>query len=49
MANETGRQEASLRALFVFVAVVAYAVSPVFKYADTYSATTAAAVGGIGV
>ncbi|WP_146168783.1 hypothetical protein [Sphingomonas aurantiaca] len=51
MTTEQGSNQAelSLRALFVFVAVVAYTVSPVLKYADIRWTVLAAAIGGIGV
>jgi hypothetical protein len=41
--------DASFRALFVFVAVVAYTITPVLKYSDTLLTVLAAGTGGIGV
>jgi hypothetical protein len=43
------RSEISLRALFIFVAGVGFAVSPIMKYADVSSTVMAAGLGGIGI
>ena len=45
--NENG--DTALRALFIFVAVIAFTLSPVLKYVDVFWSIMAAAVGGIGI
>jgi len=47
--NENESGDVSFRALFVFVAVVAYTITPVLKYSDTKLTVFAAGIGGIGV